>query len=545
MSPRAPARGLLDPGTQGKVLGFIMARMALMMVVLLTTIFLRQEVLGPDTILQMYAVIGASFISSLVTVSFWQHTMRVRYFVPSQLIYDLLLTSYLVYLTGVSDSIFLFLYLLNIVFASVAYQLQGALLVAGMSGGTFAAIYYVNTDMDAVAAWYNLAWHELLFLLAALLCGQLMDELRRQRILLTAQRENIARLELLNDRLLNSIPVGIILVDQDEYVQKINSAALRLVGLDHSPLMRLKYFELLPQLRGIFAAWDNLTETQRLRFLFSRAEEVRPHLSLQIMKVTGEDQRPQHILVFQDMAKMMELEQKLEFESKLAATGELAAGIAHEIRNPLASISGCIELLALHLKPDSDSDQRLLDISLRETRRLNTLITDFLEFAKPKDNTAELFSLTELVREVAEAVRAGERGGRAEIELTIPNALRVMASRERLKQVFFNLFLNAVEAAPNGAVRIEVIATAEGSSAARIDVQDNGTGIPPAVAEKIFDPFFTTKPSGTGLGLPTVAQILKAARGEIRLVPSERGAHFRLRLPTSGTLEANVGVSGR
>ncbi|RYZ98372.1 MAG: hypothetical protein EOP11_20780, partial [Proteobacteria bacterium] len=247
MKAWASRQTILDQGTQGKVLVFTMARMSLMMVVLLTTIFLRQEVLGPNTIMQMYGAIGASFVFSLITVAFWGQTLRVRYFLPSQLLYDLLLTSYLVYLTGVSDSIFLFLYLLNIVFASVAFQLQGALIVAALSGGTFAFIYYVNTDMDAVSAWYGLGWHELLFLLTALLCGQLMDELRRQKILLENQRQNIARLELLNDRLLNSIPVGIIVVDQQEYVQKINAMAMRLVKLANPTSLRIKYFELLPQ----------------------------------------------------------------------------------------------------------------------------------------------------------------------------------------------------------------------------------------------------------------------------------------------------------
>jgi two-component system, NtrC family, sensor histidine kinase PilS len=537
-------RAILDQGTQGKALAFIMARMALMMVVLFTTIFLRQEVLGPETIQRMYAVIGASFLFSLVTVAFWQQTLRVRYFIQSQLLYDLLLTSYLVYLTGVSDSIFLFLYLLNIVFASATYQLHGALTMAALSGGAFAFIYYVNTDMDAVAAWYNLGWHELLFLLAAILCGQLMDELRRQKILLDSQRASIARLEVLNDRLLNSIPVGIIVVDQDEYVHKINSTALRLVRMAHPSALRLKYFELLPQIRGILGAWDQLTETQRLRFLFSHSDAVPAHLSLQIVPVTGEDQRPQHILVFQDMAKMMELEQKLEFESRLAATGELAAGIAHEIRNPLASISGCIELLAQHLRPENDQDRRLLDISLRETRRLNTLITDFLEFAKPKDHSSEIFPLRELVQEVADAVRAGDRGDSLTAELSIPGTIHAVANRERMKQVFFNLFLNSLEASPGQPVKITVGATAGGGSV-QIDVKDDGSGIAPAVAERIFDPFFTTKASGTGLGLPTVAQILKSAKGEIQLLPSEKGAHFRLRLPSSATLDRNQGETGQ
>ena len=534
---RAGTRFLLDQNTQGKVQVFTMARMLLLSLVLLTTIFLRQEVLGPATILQIYLAVGASFLISLVTVTYWNQTIRISYFIPSQLLYDLLLTSYLVYLTGVSDSIFLFLYLLNIVFASVSFQLAGALVVSTISGATFAFIYYVNNDMDAVNAWYNLFWNELLLLLTALLCGQLMDELKRQKLALEAQRESIARLELLNDRLINNIPVGVVVVDERDYVQKINATGLELVKLNHKPEMRIRYHELLPQLKGIFTTWEKMTANQRHRFLFSHSDDVPPHLSLEIVKVVGADQHPLHIFVIQDRSKTMELEQKLEFESRLAATGELAAGIAHEIRNPLASISGCIELLAQHLTPEQEQDRRLLDISLKETRRLNVLITDFLEFAKPKDDSKEDFPLGPLVQEVADAVLAGSQRPGVEILSKVPATISVQANRERMKQVFFNFFLNSIEAAPERALKIEIDAVPIGPEI-QIDVRDNGPGIPAHIAERIFDPFFTTKTNGTGLGLPTVAQILKAARGDIQLLPAGQGAHFRLRLPSSDTLES-------
>ncbi len=537
----APASPL-DLHTQSKLVQFNLARLALMTLVLFTTIFLRQEVLGEAAILQIYGALCASFLISLINVSLWDQTLRVRLYIPSQLLYDLLLTSYLVYLTGVNDSIFLVLYLLNIVFASVVFQLHGALTVAALSGVVYAFIYYANIDPNTPNAFYNLAYSELLFLLSALLSGQFMDELKRQKKMLELQRESIARLELLNDRLLNSIPVGLVSVDDDEYVHSINQTALSILRLQHTPEMRIKYHELLPELRGIIQAWDKMTETQRLRFLFRHGDSQKARFSLNLVKLSkstsGEKPGMQHILVFEDVSKMVELEQKLEFESRLAATGELAAGIAHEIRNPLASISGSIEMLSRNLVIEGEQERKLFDIAKREISRLNNLITDFLEFAKPRDESSGNFLLREAVLEVSEAMLSGGNTGRnVKFEIEVPPALSVHANRERIKQVLFNLFLNAKEAATGPELLISLSAQESADGAVHIDLRDDGPGIPPELAKKIFDPFFTTKKNGTGLGLATVARILKAAKGDIAVVPGPGGARFQISLPGSSAME--------
>ena len=531
-----------DLNTQAKLAAFSFARLSLMTVVLMTMIFLRQEVLGESAVQRIYFVLFISFAFSLINVSLWDQTLRVNLYIPSQLLYDLLLTSYLVYLTGVNDSIFLFLYLLNIVFASVVYQLNGALLVAALSGTIYAFIYYANIDTDNSSALYNLAYNELLFLLTALLSGQLMDELKRQKTMLESQRQSIERLELLNDRLLNSIPVGVVTVDRNDYVQNINGTALSLLGLEHPPNVRLKYYELLPDLKGIIGVWKQMTEIQRLRYVFRHGDSAAAQFSFNLvpLKALPGDAAdgPSHILVFENISKLLELEMKLEFESRLAATGQLAAGIAHEIRNPLASISGSIEMLSRNLQLNNEQDQKLFDIALREIQRLNNLITDFLEFAKPRDETADDFELATAVSEVAEAVKTSEaKGTRIEFRTEFPAGVSIHANRERIKQVLFNLFLNSLEAAGGNAVTITMRSSDGKNGHARIDVIDDGPGVPASLSAKIFDPFFTTKSQGTGLGLATVARILKAAKSEIRLIPSAKGAHFQLIVPASSTME--------
>jgi two-component system sensor histidine kinase PilS (NtrC family) len=249
----------------------------------------------------------------------------------------------------------------------------------------------------------------------------------------------------------------------------------------------------------------------------------------------GRDHR--HIIVFQDISKLQALEQKLEFESKLAATGELAAAIAHEIRNPLASISGSIELLSQGMDSKNEQEKKLANIALLEIRRLNRLVTDFLEFAKPKDYSGNDFLLSALVKEVSEEMQNRAKKFPMNIRNDLPESLSVHANRERMKQVFINLFINSVEAAEAGPVEIDVSAKRATEGQIEIFVADNGPGIPPEVVGRIFDPFFTTKKDGTGLGLATVAQIMRAAKGDISLIDSSQGACLRLTLPASSNME--------
>lgn len=527
-----------DGRFQGRITAFYAARLGMIFLILLTAIFLKQEVLGETAIVQIYATLTATFLISLAQSAFWEQSVKSRYFMPSLLLYDLLLTSYLVYLTGVDSSVFLFVYLFNIAFASVAYQLQGSLLVAALSGLMYVFIYGANNEMDTTDAWYTLAWNELLFLLSALLCGQFMDELKKQKAMLATQRQDIENLERLNNRLLNSLPVGVMLVSASGKVENINQTANAILGFSGEEGAGKKYYELFPDLRGIFEAWGQMTETQRLRFIFRSREDQPPHLSLRVVPLLNrEGQERQHIIVFQDISKLQALEEKLEFESKLAATGELAAAIAHEIRNPLASISGSIELLAQNMGSRDEQDRKLANIALLEIGRLNRLVTDFLEFAKPKDYAGGDFPLAVLVDEVSEAMRNQANKHPVSIRHSLPPTLCVHANRERMKQVFFNLFLNSIEANQSGPVEIFVSAERIPEGQIEIIVTDNGPGIPPEAAGRIFDPFFTTKSDGTGLGLATIAQIMRAAKGNIQLDQSPQGASFRLTIPASSTME--------
>lgn len=522
----------LDFDILKKVEAFSFARVVLLCAVLLTTIFLRQEVLGTATIIQIYSVLAASFLLTLIQISFWDDTLRVRHFIPSQLLYDLLLTSYLVFLTGVNDSIFLFLYLLNIVFSSMIYQLYGALIVAALSGTIYGIIYYVNNTSDSL---YQLAYDELLFLLTALLCGQLMDELKRQKTLLTSKQKDIDRLRDFNTRLLDNLPVGVVVVGANGKVEGMNQTASGLLNSETTVSIGNPYDAILPELAGVPEGWERLPLKKRLRFQFARRRDggrlARFSLQVVSQKDTESNDKSSFILVFQDVTKIQDLEQQLEVESRLAATGQLAAGIAHEIRNPLASISGSIETLEQNLKLDSEEDKKLIAIALREIRRLNKLITDFLLFAKPKGESLSFCNLFDLITEVADTVKTRTESGKSvRFTLEVAPSTQVMADRDMLKQVFMNLFINSIESSNLAQTEIRV-SELIGDDQVSITVSDNGPGVSQDIRSRIFDPFFTTKSTGTGLGLATVVQLLRVARATIDLKNNSPGATFEIVFP--------------
>jgi two-component system sensor histidine kinase PilS (NtrC family) len=536
---------LYDKNTVRKIENFSFLRLCLLGCVVVTTIFLKQDVLGLDAMTQIYLALGITFLISLLHAAFWEETLKVSYFITSQLIYDLLLISYLIYLTGINESIFLFLYLLNIVLASVVYQMYGALFIALLSGTVYGLIFYVNRDTNNVTEVYSLLYNELFFLLTALLCGQLMDELKKQKTLLDDQMQNIVRLEQLNEQLLNSIPVGVVLVDENDYIKTINSAATSTLQLNPSADILYKFYDLIPPLKEIRAKWDSLAESERLRFHFSlpRGPEQTQVFSFQMITLKEPPQLKDNLIfMFQDITNILELESRLEMDTRLAAVGQLAAGIAHEIRNPLASISGSLEILRENLKVDNDEDRKLMSIALRETQRLNHLITDFLQYARPKPPKFQSLKIGAVVLEVVEAIqtRLGDMS-KVHFKINIPDDLVIFGDEERIKQVFFNLFINSIEASTGQDLLIKVDAGLK-RNFIQINVADNGLGIAADISKKIFDPFFTTKSAGTGLGLSMVSQIIKSHNATIQVV-SGKGAQFRLRFPAQQAALDHSGVA--
>ncbi|MBI4406084.1 MAG: hypothetical protein HY537_18135 [Deltaproteobacteria bacterium] len=239
------------------------------------------------------------------------------------------------------------------------------------------------------------------------------------------------------------------------------------------------------------------------------------------------------VLLFQDVTKLLHLEEKLKQNEKLAAVGQLAAGIAHEIRNPLASTSAAIELLKGSLQITDPENQKLMDIALREIDRLNRLLSEFLDFVKPVRIRFEQVRLNDILAEVVMALRRSKeiKPGISILDKFASETL-VYGNPEKLKQVAWNLLLNAIQAvSASGA--IEIGCSCGENHTVLLWIEDNGCGMSDEIKAHLYEPFFTTKDKGTGLGLATVYKIVEAHHGEIRVISAiGKGTRIEIILPS-------------
>ena len=249
-----------------------------------------------------------------------------------------------------------------------------------------------------------------------------------------------------------------------------------------------------------------------------------------------------NILLFQDVTKMKEIEKEMKRVEGLALIGELAAGIAHEIRNPMASISGSIQMLNEGLETDEVSG-RLMDIILRETDRLNRLINDFLKYARPKSLEYRKFNLNHVIIESLELLKnSGKWDNGIKVKTELDEQAVLVSDPEQIKQVLWNIFLNAVDAISSEGMlfistkNMNKHDTVTESELIEIIVRDSGSGFSEKALAHLFTPFFTTKKGGSGLGLAIVKRIIESLKGEIygRNHP-DGGAEIKILLKSSSS----------
>ncbi|HSQ78097.1 MAG TPA: ATP-binding protein, partial [Nitrospirota bacterium] len=242
------------------------------------------------------------------------------------------------------------------------------------------------------------------------------------------------------------------------------------------------------------------------------------------------------ILIFQDITTMVHMQERVRSQERLATVGSLAAGIAHEIRNPLASLSGSIQVLQGELDLKGDN-RHLMDIVVRETDRLNSIITDFLEYALPKTAQDDRIVLSSLLEETITLLKNSKEFVEGiSISCNVDPMITTRGDARRMRQVFWNLLINSCQAMPNGgAMTIGATPVSFGevdSAWCEIVIADTGQGISREHLAKIFDPFFTTKIGGTGLGLAIAYRIIEDHGGTIAVETEEgKGTKFRILIP--------------
>jgi two-component system sensor histidine kinase HydH len=330
---------------------------------------------------------------------------------------------------------------------------------------------------------------------------------------------------------------GLLSIDPEGKVVSFNRLALEMLGLEESSIEGMNLREVIDfQASGI---QDTLSKgsavlDREIQHWSATGEPVA--LSLSATSIMGaENECKGAVIILRDLSEIKRLEEKVRRSEKLAAVGKLAAGVAHEIRNPLSSIRGFAQFLR-HALADRPKDREYAEIMVKEVDRMNRVVTDLLTFARPLEAELAPTDLQELLEHVLRLVNADAQGRGVEIHKNISENLPAIdLDANQVTQCLLNLTLNALQALDAGG-SIEVGATmAADYSKLLIWVEDDGSGIPAVDLDKVFDPFFTTREQGTGLGLAIVHTIVENHNGEIRVqspVPEKnKGARFTISIP--------------
>jgi two-component system, NtrC family, sensor histidine kinase PilS len=533
-------------------IGYLMVyRVALITLVLGLTVALNlaspEELAGPSA-RALFAIIIATYVLSLGYAVVLPRVEPTA-FATAQIAGDLLITTILVHVTGGAQSGYSFFYPLSIVGAATVRHRRGAIAVAALSVVCFAGV--------ALAGWlrlvpvpagqhllpwelsfYALLRHLLLnvgaFVAIAFLAANLGEQLAHAGERLAHQRERALDMAALKDDIVHCLSSGLMTVDLDGRVLTANAAAEEILGRPREGLLDRPLGDILPGLPPLLAGLPRRADLRGIE-LPVRRDGVELMLGITVTPLTDHrDQVIGRVANFQDLTELRRMETEVKEAERLAAVGRLAAGIAHEIRNPLASISGSIELLRGGLTLGAE-DAHLMDIVLREVDRLNVLITDLLDYARPRERVPIAFDLGDLLEETVRVFAQERSGGRVQVSYRPVEGARVVADPDQIRQVVWNLLRNASEAIPErgGAIEVTLEQVREGGRTyAAFAVSDEGTGIASEDLPRVFDPLFTTKAHGSGLGLATVQRIISAHGGHIGVSSKVgEGTRFTVRLP--------------
>jgi two-component system sensor histidine kinase PilS (NtrC family) len=478
-------------------------------------------------------------------LSFWQEH---RLHALLQILTDLVLVSLVVHETGGWDSSLNFLYPLVIIVASVLLPRMWATLGAALAFILYGTVLELNyygivpsycTTHPGLKALQAIIFVNLFaFLAVAYLAGLLTAKLRQARVQLSDASGALEDLQALQENIIQSISSGLITTGLDGRITLVNNAAYKLLERSPAELVGTPVHQLF------LDPLPNVESHQRHdEIRLDTPNKFRKTLRVRVSSL-GVPERGVigFLYAFDDLTEIRRLEREVRMQDRLAAVGRLAAAIAHEIRNPLTSIAGSVSMLS-GVPEMSGEHRNLLDIVMRESQRLNAIITDFLAYSRNKQYRFDRVDLIQLVEDTLTLAQHRMTAEKTRIAIERRFAVReawAIADGDRVKQVFWNFSENAVRAMPDGGTL--TVTVEPQADDWQVAFNDTGAGMTPQQTEKIFEPFQSNFEGGTGLGLALVYQIVQAHEGRVwaRSKPGE-GTSFVLRLRR---LDAERSVSG-
>ena len=540
-------------------------------VTLLLGLSLTFQVTKGERVETFYAVIVLTYALTIVYTIVIRRLVNTEAFVHfawAQVAVDFLLETVLIARTGGIESPFAVLYVINVTVASIVPRRRVGLLTASLCIILFGVLtnaqlygfgeiwkWLPPARLGAAEAMQAFGVYSLAFLTVGFLSGALADQLQRVDETLREKEQGLTRLRAFHENIVHSISSGVFTTDEEGQVTSFNPAAQEATGYSCQQVQGRHWREVFNWHPGQEGDEKLLNSSANMRFEVEckRADGNRLVLGMTVAPLHEQGESTGLVGVFKDLTQIRDLEEEMRRKEWLASLGEMSAGMAHEIRNPLGALAGAMQMLRKDLHADETS-QHLMDIAVREATRLDTIITEFLQYARPPAPNLAEFDLNKVLAETLDLVQHEARA-RTNIRIVISpasGALRGQVDQDQMKQVFWNLATNAFDAMPKGGelsiatgIR-QVDISGQKVDVVEISFQDTGEGIPRENLDKVFLPFFTTKKKGSGLGLAAVHRIVDLHGGWIKVDSREgEGTRFVVCVPRSADAGVRLWHEGR
>jgi len=496
--------------------------------------------------------------SVALTIFFW-----------AQVGIDFLLETVMVARTGGVESPFVVLYVMTVAVASLVPRRRVGLLAACSCIILFGLLTNIQlyglaegwgwlppSRLTAPETFQTFGVYALALLVVGILGGTLADQLQQADQSLREKEQGLSLLQVFHENIVRSISSGLFTADAMGCITSFNPAAQEATGYSITHVVGRPWREIFnwhPTQESDELLGGALSTTTRFEVECKRADGNRLILGMTLSPLHEQGRQTGLVGVFKDLTQIRDLEEEMRRKDWLASLGEMSAGMAHEIRNPLGALAGAMQMLRKDATED-ETNRRLMDIAIREATRLDNIITEFLQYARPPALNLAEHDLNKVLAETLDLVQHEART-RSNIKIVTSLAtgvLTALVDQDQFRQVFWNMATNAFEAMPEGGQLTistscrHVDAGDRKGDVIEIAFQDTGEGIPKQNLDKIFLPFFTTKKEGSGLGLAAVHRIVDLHGGWIKVESQERhGSRFVVCMPRSGDAGMRLWHEGR
>ncbi len=523
------------------------------LVTLLLGLSLAFEVTKGERVETFYALIIFTYVVTILYAFLFRRLTTpqvLAQFAWAQITVDFLLETVLIARTGGIESPFAVLYVISVTVASLVPRRRVGLLTASLCIILFGILTNVqlhglaeawgwlpHANLSAAETLHAFGVYGLAFLVVGFLSGALADQLRLADQSIREKEQGISRLQAFHENIVRSISSGVFTTDDEGRITSFNPAAQEATGYGFEQVQGRPWREVFdwhPHQQD-----EDVSDNMRFEVECKRSDGNRLALGMTLAPLHERGEKTGLVGVFKDLTQIRDLEEEMRRKEWLASLGEMSAGMAHEIRNPLGALAGAMQMLRKDLGHDETS-QRLIEIAVREATRLDAIITEFLQYARPPALNLAEYDLNKVLAETLDLV---QHEARSRTNITIATvlcigALPAQVDQDQMKQVFWNLAVNAFDAMPKGGQLSittgcrKVDVAGRKAEVVEVSFQDTGEGIPKKNLDKIFLPFFTTKKRGSGLGLAAVHRIVDLHGGWIKVESREgQGTRFGVCLP--------------